>query len=39
VMLQEHCQANGVACELYYPEAPNAKHNSTLDFLLEKLKD
>ena len=39
VMLQEHCQTNGVACELYYPEAPNAKHNSTLDFLLEKLKD
>lgn len=38
VKLQEHCQAAGVSCELYYPDALNATHSSTLDYLLEKLK-
>ncbi len=38
VKLQEHCKVNGVACELYYPDAPNAKHTTVQDYLLEALK-
>ena len=38
VKLQEHCKANGVACELFYPGAPDVKHASVQDFLIEKLK-
>ncbi len=38
VKLQEHCRATGVECELYYPGAPDAKHNSVLQYLLQKLQ-
>lgn len=38
VKLQEHCQSLGVPCELVYPGAPNAKHDSTTDFLIATLK-
>ena len=38
VKLQEHCKANGVPCELYYPDAPNAKHTTIQEYLLEALK-
>jgi acetyl esterase/lipase len=38
VKLQEHCQANGVVCELVYPGAPNVRHETATDFLIAKLK-
>ena len=38
VKLQEHCKANGVECELYYPGATDAKHTTPQDYLIEKLK-
>ena len=38
VKLQEHCLANGVACELMYPGAPSAKHATAQDYLIAKLK-
>jgi hypothetical protein len=38
IKLQEHCKANGVACELFYTGAPDVKHASVQEFLLEKLK-
>lgn len=37
VMLQEHCVANKVGCELYYPDASDAKHKSVKEYLIEKL--
>jgi acetyl esterase/lipase len=36
--LQEHCRANGVACDLMYPGATDATHKSMVDYLLAKLK-
>lgn len=38
VKLQEHCQANGVSCELVYPDAPDVKHATILEYLLANLK-
>ena len=38
VKLQEHCVANKVPCELVYPSAPNVKHASPTDYLIEMLK-
>ncbi len=38
VKLQEHCAANGVECELRYPNASNAPHASSKDYLIERLK-
>jgi acetyl esterase/lipase len=38
VKLQEHCKANGVECELRYPNAPDAPHASSKDYLIERLK-
>ncbi|MEQ1839102.1 MAG: family 16 glycoside hydrolase [Verrucomicrobiales bacterium] len=38
VKLQEHCVANGVACELFYPGAADVKHGTILDYVLAKLK-
>ena len=38
VKLQEQCKTNGVPCELYYPDAPNAKHTTIHEYLLEALK-
>lgn len=38
VKLQEHCIANGVSCDLYYPNAPDVEHTSVQEYLLEKLK-
>lgn len=39
VKLQEHCKANGVTCELYYPGAEGVKHETTAGYLIEKLKE
>lgn len=38
VKLQERCKAEGVACELVYPGAPDVKHATLQDYLLEKLR-
>ncbi len=38
VKLQEHCKAEGVTCELYYPGAEGAAFTSTKDYLIAKLK-
>jgi acetyl esterase/lipase len=38
VKLQEKCQAVGVECELVYPGAPDVKHRTMTEFLIEKLK-
>ena len=38
VKLQEHCQADGVSCELVYPGAPDVKHETTTEYLISKLK-
>lgn len=37
VKLQEHCKANGVACELVYPGAPNVEHVTPTDYLIATL--
>jgi acetyl esterase/lipase len=38
VKLQEHCKAIGTECELVYPNAPNVKHLTIAEFLIETLK-
>jgi acetyl esterase/lipase len=38
VKLQEHCKEVGVPCELAYPSAPDAKHATSKDYLIDKLK-
>ena len=38
VKLQEQCKAAGVPCELFYPNAPDVKHATVQEYLLEKLK-
>jgi acetyl esterase/lipase len=38
VHLQEKCKSVGVACEFYYPNAPDAPHKSAADYLIDKLK-
>jgi acetyl esterase/lipase len=38
VKLQEHCKEKGVECELNYPGAPDVKHKTIDEFLIEKLK-
>jgi acetyl esterase/lipase len=38
VKLQEHCKEAGVPCELVYPDAPDVKHATIQDYLIEKLK-
>lgn len=37
VKLREHCQANQVSCELYYPGAADAKHLTVKDYLIHQL--
>ncbi|MCC6508929.1 MAG: DUF1080 domain-containing protein [Pirellulaceae bacterium] len=37
VKLQEQCRSAGVACELYYPDAPHVDHKSVEEYLLAKL--
>jgi acetyl esterase/lipase len=37
--LQEHCQATGVACELYYPGKQQAKHKNITEFLIKHLRN
>ena len=39
IKLQEHCKANGVACDLYYPGVTDLKHKSTTEYLIWKLKE
>lgn len=39
VKLQEHCVANGVKCELYYPNGPKTTHTDTTAFLISQLKN
>ncbi|HEY1068796.1 MAG TPA: alpha/beta hydrolase [Pirellulales bacterium] len=36
--LQEKCAAEHVACELVYPGAPDVKHKTITDFLIDALK-
>ncbi len=38
VKLQEHCKTAGVACELVYPGAPDVKHATVQDYLIDRLK-
>ncbi|EMI21616.1 Esterase/lipase-like protein [Rhodopirellula maiorica SM1] len=38
VKLKEHCEEEGVDCELVYPGAENVEHETTADYLLWKLK-
>ncbi len=38
VKLQEHCAANHVACELFYPGAKNVRHATATAYLIETLK-
>ena len=38
VKLQEHCTANGVSCELFYPGAEGTVFESTKDYLIATLK-
>lgn len=38
VKLEEKLRSIGVECELVYPGAPNIKHASAQDYLIEKLK-
>jgi len=38
VKLQEHCREIGTECELVYPGAPEVKHKSIAEFLIETLK-
>jgi acetyl esterase/lipase len=38
VKLQERCQSVGVNCELVYPGAPAVTHQTTVAYLIEKLK-
>jgi len=38
VKLQEHCVANGVKCELVYPDAEGVKHASSMEYLIATLK-
>jgi acetyl esterase/lipase len=38
VKLQEHCRKTGVACELAYPNAPNVKHKTPTEYLIETLR-
>ena len=39
VKLQEHCKANGVTCEVYYPGATGVKFKNTTEYLIAKLKE
>jgi acetyl esterase/lipase len=38
IKLQEHCEANGVKCELFYPGADGASYETTKDYLIGTLK-
>ncbi|GDY19364.1 hypothetical protein LBMAG56_07090 [Verrucomicrobiota bacterium] len=38
VKLQEQCRKFDVACELVYPGAPDVKHATVAEYLIEKLK-
>jgi len=38
VKLQEHCATKKVSCEVVYPGAPNVKHATPTEYLIEVLK-
>ncbi len=38
VKLQEKCKSVGVECELFYPGAPDVKHKTVQEYLIERLK-
>jgi hypothetical protein len=38
VKLEEHIKSVGGECELVYPGAPNVKHATAQEYLIEKLK-
>jgi len=38
VKLQERCKSLGVACELFYPGAPDVKYATVADCLIATLK-
>jgi len=35
---QNRCQELGIDCEIMYPDAPDAAHKTTTDYLVAKLK-
>ncbi|MCG9792840.1 alpha/beta hydrolase [Flavobacterium algicola] len=37
VKLQERCNQIGVSCELVYPGAPNVRHETATDYLIDRL--
>lgn len=39
VKLQEHCKANGVTAELFYPGVTDVKAKTTNEYLITKLKE
>lgn len=39
VKLQEHCEENGVVCELFYPGSEGTEHSSILEYLIANLKE
>jgi acetyl esterase/lipase len=39
VKLQEHCKANGVTAELFYPGVTDVKAKTTNEYLISKLKE
>jgi hypothetical protein len=39
VKLQEHCQKQGVKCELFYPGATGSTAKTTLEYLISKLRE
>lgn len=39
VKLQEHCKANGVTAELFYPGVTDVKAKTTIEYLIAKLKE
>lgn len=39
VKLQEHCKANGVSADLYYPGVTDVKAKTTVEYLIAKLKE
>lgn len=39
VKLQERCTSLGVTCELVYPGAPEVKHATVQEYLVDRLKD
>ena len=39
VKLKERCQSAGIGCDLWYPDAPGVKYETTTDYLIATLKE